>query len=180
MLDTLVRSCKLINDRVQPRLPIHAGFLEQILFEIERIDNNQYYLEIPYKTMLLFGYYGLLRIGEIAKGPHCIKAANVHVGQNKKKLLIILYSSKTHGAESRPQRIKITANDQYLTKFMKKRCFCPFSVTLTYLKLRGFYCNPCEQFFVFRDNSPVSLEHVCKTAIKNLNVDHRLYDCHSL
>ena len=109
VLGTLARACKLSNDRVKSRLPIKIKFLENILFELERMFKNQPYLETLYKTILLMGYYGLFRVGELAKGPHIIKAANVNIGVNKKKLLFILYSSKTHNLGDRPQKLKISA-----------------------------------------------------------------------
>ena len=46
----------------------------------------------------------MLRVGEMALGPHTIKACYVHVGHSKDKILIYLYSSKTHGEESSPQK----------------------------------------------------------------------------
>ena len=62
-----------------------------------------------YKALFLLGYYGLMRVGELTASPHVARAANVNVALNKNKILIILYTSKTHGLEARPQRIKITS-----------------------------------------------------------------------
>ena len=41
-----------------------------------------------------------MRIGELTEGPHVVKVTNVHAGINKDKIMIKLYSSKTHGKES--------------------------------------------------------------------------------
>ena len=36
MLSSLTRACKLVNDQIQTRLPIHCGLLELMLFEVQR------------------------------------------------------------------------------------------------------------------------------------------------
>ena len=181
LLQSLTKACKLKNDVVTTRLPISDKLLELILFEINRIFSTQAYLCILYQTMLALGYYGLFRIGELTKSEHSILAKNVHLGTNKEKLMIVLYSSKTHGKNCIPQKIKITANAQ--VQFKQKRYFCPFALTDKYLKIRGVYTNDNEQFFVFTDKSPVYPRHltnVLKTAIGNLNLDKTLYSVHSL
>ena len=73
------------------------------------MDSNQVYLETLYKAMFAFSYYGLMRIGEITDSEHVLKACHVHSAMNKYKILIVLYSSKTHGTNMRPQKIKITS-----------------------------------------------------------------------
>ena len=110
LLNALARSCKLENDLVKTRLPIQKGLLEMLLFEIKRqwYDNKspQPYLAFMYQAIFCLAYYGMLRVGELAFSNHCIKACNIHVGSNKDKILVVLYSSKTHGKESRPQKVK--------------------------------------------------------------------------
>ena len=112
LISALTRACRLINDHVTTRLPIHCGLLELILFEIQRYftQRKQPYLECLYKAMFALGYYGLLRISELAVSEHVLKAAHIHLAINKDKLLLVLYSSKMHGVGSRPQKIKIVSN----------------------------------------------------------------------
>ena len=75
VFSSLVRACKLNNDIIKPRLPIHIGMLEILLFEIDRIySGTQPYLQSLYKAVLCLGYYGLLRIREMAIGSHSILA----------------------------------------------------------------------------------------------------------
>ena len=152
LLHTLTRACRLINDQVKTRMPIQIGLLEILLFELGRLYNKQWYLETMYKCLLSMGYYGLLHVGELAHGDHTIKAKNIHMGVNKNKILIILYSSKTHGKESAPQEIKITGQSQHH--------FCPFKLARVYMNLRGGFSNENEQFFIFSDSSPVLPIHV--------------------
>ena len=192
LLHSLTRACKLKNDIIQARFPIGCKLLELILFEVNRIFHQQTYLRILYKNILIIGYYGMLRIGELTQSEHVILAKDVHLALNKKKLLIVLYSSKTHGKESLPQKIKISGLDSYetttggkihLQHHSNQRCFCPFLLTSQYIKLRGEYESENEQFFVFADKSPVCATHVrkvLKDCIKNLNLNEKLYDCHSL
>ena len=180
LVNTLTKSCRIINDRVLTRMPIHGKLLEMLLFELERVFSSQFYLEILYKTRFSLAYYGLFRIGELTKSQHVIKAANINIGINKNKILIVLYSSKTHGKESRPQKVKIS--EIRGTFESTKRFFCPFNLARKYLKLRGGYTNQHEQFFVFRDKSAVSASNVrkvLKTTLCNCNLNSDLFDCHS-
>ena len=153
LLTLLTRACRLINDRLQTRLPIHCGLLEILIFELECTFADKEYLKILYRAMLLIGYYGLMRIGEITDSPHIVKAKNVHVGTNKEKILLILYSSKTHHKGNRPQKIKIMANKLKKTGHYAKRYFCPFKAMRQYLTLRGSYSDEDKNFFVYRDRS---------------------------
>ena len=181
LLGSLTRSCKLINDRVRTRLPVNQGLLEMMLFELERLLSNQPFLMILYKAMFALAYYGLFRAGEITKSNHVIKAANVHIGQNKDKLLIILYTSKTHGLGSFPQKVKIEANHR-ARMVSRRRFFCPFKLMRDYLKIRGDYTSDCEQLFVFSSGAAVEavqLRNIFKEIILRLGLDNRLYGLHS-
>ena len=178
LLTTLTHICKLNNDVVYIRLPIQVGLLDLLLLQLETEFDKQLYLEIMYKSLFLVAYYGLMRIGELAQGVHTLKAKNIHSSAAKNKLLLVLYSSKTHRAESNPQQIKITEIDQS----KNKGNFCPFKLTRQFLKLRGPYTDDDDNLYVFRDNSPVTPEQVRKLLRKllcNLQLDAALYDTHS-
>ena len=56
---------------------------------------------------MLLWYY---ESGEVTPGHHVAKARDVHLVTNKDKLMIVLYSSKTHDLSCRPQKIKISSN----------------------------------------------------------------------
>ena len=182
LLSSLVKGCKLENDRVKIRLPIQKGLFEMLLFEVERVyghEKNQPYLESMYTGMFCLAYYGMLRVGELTKGPHTVKACNIHVGNNKKKIQIVLYTSKTHGQESGPQKVKIAAADP---KKVEKMFFCPFSAVLHFMSTRGSYKSEEEQFFVFADRSPVCPHHfrsTLRSLISKIDLDPLLYDVHS-
>ena len=182
VLASIIQGCKHLNDRMPIRQPIKLQLLEMILFEIERMYMTQPYLEILYKAMIIIGYYGLLRVGELADGPHTIKACNIHISLNKKKILIILFSSKMHNAANQPQEIKIMGKE--VTNIRStQRFFCPFAITRMYLRMCGGYLTHWENFFVFRDRTPVKpmhLREVLKTAIKNIGLNPELYNVHSL
>ena len=109
-LNSLTKACHIINDRVCTHLPIQLGLFELLLFEIQRVfdQNNQTFLETLYKCLFVFCYYGLMRVGEVTESNHVLKACNVHLAKNKNKLRIVLYSSKTHGHNMRPQEIQIS------------------------------------------------------------------------
>ena len=184
LLTSLTKACRMINDRVRTRLPIHRGFLEMILFELERYFSrrSQYYLEWLYKAIFMISYYGLMRVGEVTMNPHVLKAKNVHMATNKDKLLLVLYTSKTHDLRHRPQKIKITSNRAEKTGSYVHRHFCPFTVLRKFISLRGNYTDDNEQFFVFRDGQPVKPQHanlLLKQMISNTGLESNLYSMHS-
>ena len=185
LLSTLTRGCRLINDKVRVRLPIQCALLELILFEVQRyfVRKNQPFLMKLYKAMFALGYYGLFRVGELTASQHVIKAKNVHLALNEDKLLVVLLSSKTHGKESYPQKVKIVANKD--GKFgQQHKFFCPFQLLHDYLVERGlFFDEDGEQLFVFGDYTPVTTNHarqILRTMLKNMGLDECLYDMHSL
>ena len=181
LIRSLTRACRMINDTVRTRLAIHCSLLEMLLFELQNIFAGQWYLEIMYKAIFVLGYYGLMRIGEMTESPHVLKAKDVFIGTNKRKLLLVLHSSKTH--VSGTQEIKIVANKDEKTGSYRKRHFCPMAIIDIYNKAQGPYLERNEQFFIFRDRSPVKPVHVAtvlKQAITQLELDSRLYGTHSL
>ena len=184
LVRSLAKVCRIVNDSVRTRLPISCGLLEMILFEVQRYFSgiNQAYLEILYKTIFALSYYGMMRIGEIMRSPHVLKAKNVHLGQNKDKILLILYSSKTHDESVRPQKIKITSNIKERSGNYIHRYFCPFRLMRQFMQCRGNYLEEDEQFFVLRDSSPVTADHtrnILKWMIERINLDPKNYGMHS-
>ena len=177
---SLIRSCRLSNDVVKTRLPIQFGMFELLLFEIERkLGTTQPYLETMYKTLFSLAYYGLMRVGELAWGDHSIKAKNIQIAANKNKIFILLYSSKTHDKESKPQEIKISSNE---CTGLKLKFFCPFTLVRNFLQIRGDYALDGEQFFIMADKSPVApvqVRNMLRMLITALNLNPQVYDCHS-
>ena len=184
ILNTLfLNACKRDNDAKRSRFPIKIGLLQVILYEVERLyANNQPYLEMMYKSMFTLAYYGLLRIGELTESPHVVKAKDVYVGTMKNKIMLVLYSSKTHNKRSSPQTIKIDALDNYKMEVGSEKSFCPFYICQTYSQMRNGYLTDDEQYFVFRDHSPVKPYHVrkvLKKILRNIGLNPKLYGTHS-
>ena len=169
LLSSLTRVCKLVNDQVKARLPIHCALLEMILFEVRRNfqKSNQPYLEKLYLAMFALGYYGLMRVGELAYSERVVKAKDIHIATNKDKILIILYSSKTHSVGCRPQKIKIVSNRCEWSGKYANRKFCPFALLRNYISARGNFVRDDEQFFIFRDRLPV-IPDMARTLLRNL------------
>ena len=184
LLHSLTRACRLRNDRIKTCLPIQGNLLELIVFEIQRLFNTQFYLCVLYKAIFMLGFYGLFRVGKLTSGSHPIKAKDVHVAVNKDKILIVLYSSKTHNKADRPQKIKIQGNSEFNNHELKlRRKFCPFKEVREYLQLRGDYGNDQEPFFIFRDGNAVKPYHtriVLKQCLNALGLNSALYRMHSL
>ena len=131
LIASLTRACKIQNDCISTRLPIKKDLLHLILKQIHQHFNqiNQPYLATAYLVLFSTTYYGLFRIGEVTKGSHTIKAKDVHIAINKKKLLFLLWTSKTHNRSSKPQLIKISSCD--MTNKAKSNHFCPFRLYKT-------------------------------------------------
>ena len=139
VLTSLTKACRIKNDHLILILPIEKDFLHMILDECQHYfnmpRNNQPYLQKLYSAMLVTGYCGLLHVGEITKGPHSIKAKDVHIGQNKEKFLFILRTSKTHDEGSCPQMVKVSHRIDKKKKSTKVIKHNPFSILRDYVNL---------------------------------------------
>ena len=147
------------NDRIVHKFPISKGVLNLLLDAIVQLyGNSQPYLQKLYLALFASSYYGLLCIGEVTQSPHTILAKNVHVGVNKKKMLFLLESSKTHCPGDKPQIVKI------ISKLMKQSAghhlYCPFTLLNEYILVRPILAHEREQFYVFADRLPVTAVHV--------------------
>ena len=149
------------------------------LVEIERRLSMQPYLELMYKALFCLAYYGMLRVGELTLGNHTVKANGIEVGDKLDKIMVILYTSKTHGQESRPQKIKIAAVP---AKRLDTRFFCPIKAVIKYMKIRGDFVNKTDQVFIFSNGSVVKPYHFRSTLralLEDLSLNSSLYDVHS-
>ena len=194
VLSAITRGCKLKNDHVKTRLPVRRGLLEMILFQTRRRFKTQVYLRALYLSMFLVAYYGLMRVGELCLGPHVVKVVNVHSSTNKSKFLFVLHSSKTHGRDSRPQKISITGHtllevsdadsSQNLTVncAVSENIFCPFKYTKQYSEMRPCWRDEDEPFYVFSDGTPVKpnqFRQTLREILTELGLDAAMYDTHS-
>ena len=148
LLAALMKACKIKNNQIKAKLPINHGFLNILLSSLDTVflNNAQPYLKVLYRAVLSTMYFGLFRIGEVTQSSHVIKARDVHIGLNKKKLMLVLHSSKTHGRGSKPQIIKISSIQKEGRKADK---FCPFKLLQDYVHIRKSFKSENEQFFIF-------------------------------
>ena len=145
------------------------------------MDTQYNYISL-YRALFAISYYGMMRVSEVTMSDHVAKARDVHCVQNKDKIMVKLYTSKTHNRGTRPQIIKITSNITEKSGFYARRNFCPFKLVKEYIHQRGHYSSPEDQFFVFKDRSPVnpaSVRQVLKTCLKNIGLDTLMYGFHS-
>ena len=136
-----------------------------------------------YKAMFAMAYYGLFRIGELASGEHTVKASDIHIGVNKEKILIFLYSSKMHQKGGKPQKVKISADKPEISVKVKQRHFCPFNLVVNFLRIRGNYRSVSDQFFMFNDGQPVAQRNVrlvLAQLISKLGLNPKIYSFHSM
>ena len=162
LLHSLTKSCKLNYNCVRVCRPIQKEILSILLKAVECYFDycGQLYLWNLYMAMFAAAYYGLFRIGEIAEGKHLVKDSDMHLAMNKRKLLFILRSLKTHDVNVEPQSVKIasTKMKKSVTKQMDGadvKQFCPCHLIQTYLAARGKYYSSNESFFILPDHSAV-------------------------
>ena len=171
LLSSITRACTYKNDYPRTHLPITKHLLKTILKETNKMYDEQPYLRILYLTLFSTAYFSLFRVGEITAGSHPIKAKDVHIGLNKKKLMIILWTSKTHWTDSKPQIVRINSTDSknkvsgtVCTREMKDHPhFCPFELLKEFSTMRKSFKSPDEPFFIFRDRTPVTSKQFNKT-----------------
>ena len=177
--NALTKACKLKNDVVKIRFPICNAMLDGILFEVQRHDFNvvdwiNQYMRIMYTSAFTVAYHGLMRVGEYAKSIHVLKVKDVHLERRKDKYLLVLHSSKTHGPESRPQKIKIAKETGSI--------FCPVDELSNYIQVRPTYGSDSEQFYIFSDGSPLmpcDVRQTMRTMIDKMKLNSEFYDTHS-
>ena len=126
LITSLTKACRLKNDIVLNRFPILKGMLKLMIDQIGSMyGGSQTYLSLLYAAIYSTTYYGLLRIGEVAKSPHTILACNTHIRSNKNKILFILLTSKTHGLGDKLQKVKIGSKPLHNNKTVGKTKYCP-------------------------------------------------------
>ena len=185
-VSALTRACRIRNDTIIHQFPIHKGVLRLILSQADVWADEicQPYLRVLYKALFATTYYGLLRVGEVTLSPHVVLARDVHIGINKKKLLLVLRSSKTHNKGQHPQLIKIISTPTGSTNSAteaKTANQCPFALMEAYLSMRPHSKSLDEQFFVFSDGSPVKpteMRHTLRVLLKRSGLDESNYTVH--
>ena len=109
LLVSLTKACRLSNDKLHAKIPIQWSLFNAIIDKCDDLEEqHQWYLTCMYRALFVISYYGMLWIGEVSTEDHPIKATEVHMGQNKQKLMIILRTSKMHNLFDKPQIIKIS------------------------------------------------------------------------
>lgn len=180
-LRALIKACKYKNDRVIHRMPISETLLVKLIKQLDLIFGKQPFLAKLYRCMMVMGFYGMLRVGEMASGEHPVLARDIHFNHRLKKVQIILRTSKTHGLGNQAQYVKIDTNDSRV--FLYNRKFCPYQVVVDYLEARGPRLNESDPFFVFIDNTPVKpyqMQAVLKRALSRFDLNPADFGVHSL
>ena len=183
LLASLTKACRYINDTVRTRLPIGKSFLNILTNKINHVfsvQQNQPYLASLYKALFAMTYYGLFRISEVTNGGYPVLAKDVHIVDNKDKMLFIVRMSKTYWSDSKPQTVKITREKG---NPFRSLAHCPYHLLRQYLKYRPDSYWEQEQFFIFSDKTPVTpsnFRSVLQTMLEMCGVEPSLYGTHSL
>ena len=184
-LSALTRACKIKNDMLRTRLPIQKTLLICILCKVERryILSQEPYLSTLFKVAYVIGYYGLMRVGEITFSQHVVKAKDVHTGENKDKILIVLHTSKTHKRANRPQKIVIERDNWSVNSQNLANLYNPISEIVDYLHMRRAYLSDEEPFLIYKNGQPLTSQDLrsnLKDILATMNLNPDLYDTHSL
>ena len=149
-LNAMTKAGKLVNERVCTRFPTQKPMLKTLVRTLRQVFSDQPYLMKLYAGMLSIAYFGLFQVSEIAAGGHPVLARDVHVGKNKKKLLLVLRTSKTHGKNCKPQTVKLssTATSNYTKDRSKDNSIiCPYRNVNAFAEVRPGLQHCTEQFF---------------------------------
>ena len=193
LLTSLTKACKYVNDHVRTRLPIQKNLCGYIIRKTEDYfqERNQNYLAIMYTSMFAVAYYRLLRVGELTTGSHAVKVTDIHIADNKNKILFILHTSKTHWTDSELQMIKLTMmphldpyeyGRKHNSNDRKEMHFCPYNLIRRFMNVRRKYKSPHEPFYIFQDHSVVTPRHMCttlRTILTQIDLDPQVYRTHS-
>ena len=169
-----------MNDTIRTRLPVQRDMIAGILRKVNVIFDSQPYLNVLYCALFTTAYFGLLRIGEVTESMHVIKARDVHIAKNKPKLMLILRTSKTHWRNKKPQIIKLKKE---IISRNKSKAMCLYNALRHYISIRPSFTSIDEQFFVFRDRSPVKssmVRSLMRKCIELLGIDHTCYSFHGI
>ena len=184
LITSITRACKIHNDRLMIRLPIQKEMLQLLIQNVDSaVETNgsaQPYLQKLFKALFMTAYFGMFRVGELTLSNHNIKAKDVHIGENKDKMLFILHTSKTHGRGDKPQSVKILAKSR--GKKSKGIEICPFRILKEYIHVCKGFISETEPFFIYRDWSPVtanSFRGTLRKILTSLDFNELLYNCHS-
>ena len=189
LLNTLIKASWLKNDRVTVRLPIQRDLLNILLKTTEKhfLNLGQVYLSRLYTALFSTAYYGLFRISKITESEHVVKVKDVHIGENKRKMLFVLPSSKMHTKGNFPQTIKISSlkkasNSRFAIDNPGIKSYCPYHTLHNYISVRERYRTISEPFFVSSNRSAVKPDHfraVLKLVLKTAGYDYSYYSSHS-
>lgn len=186
-LKATIRTCKYKNDRCAIRSPIHWSLLNSLLDCIHShyMDKGQVYLAKLYRAMLALGYFALLRVGEMTKGPHNVSVRDVNSSVAKRTLQVILRTSKTHGLGDYPKVIQVPFQSKTAkSDIVLEPRYCPFVIMREYAKShRPKFNRLDEPFFIFQDKSPVTaaqFRRMLKKMIKLIGLNPDWYNTHSL
>lgn len=178
-LAALLRACKLQNDTLYIRLPIQYRLFRSILRKITSWldeEKGQTYLAKLLRAAFSMAYFGLMRVSELTKGQHQLRASNVRFSKEKNKYVLFLHSSKTHTENDFPQKIEIHA-----VPHMGRDC--PVQCIKEYVLMRGNHSDSdLEPFFQFQGGAAftsVQFRNNLRIILRQIGVDDQLYDTHS-
>ena len=169
LFSALTRACRLKNDCLKTRLPIHRNLLEVILRATRDFYRNacQPYLGILYYTIFVSMYFGLLQFSEVTTGAHPILARDL--APQMVKISSARLSKKC--AKSGKMKTKNPGSE-----------FCPYRTLRRYIGEQGGYLKGDEPFFIFWDRSPVTPRHVSyclKLILSHSGFQQEFYGTHS-
>ena len=186
LLNALTHACKLKNDVISTKLPIKRSMINELMKALGKMFATQPYLLCLYRALFITTYFGLFCIGEVTQSPHAVKAKDVLIATNKGKLMFILWSSKTHTKGDKPQIIKISSQKSAEARngdYNLNSKWCPYDCMQKFLTARPTWLNDHEQFFIFRDHTPVTPEQyrdVLKKCLLQAGFDPEAYSVHRM
>lgn len=178
-LAAIIQAARHVNDVLYIRLPIQKHLMRLILNFVDTHyikGLGQTYQGSWLKAIFSMVYHGMMRISELADGPHTVKAQDIIHGRNKQKVTIYLRSSKTHSTADQPQIVIIPAQPLWTHN-------CPVRAITNYALCQGRIAKYPEQpFFTNQDGSPITPQQYrsnLRYILFTIGLQSELYGTHS-
>lgn len=128
--------------------------------------------------MMVAGYYGYLRVGEMTKSRHNILQDDMCLATNKAEVVFLIRSSKTQKRGTKPSKVEIKPDQE---DFGSK--LCPIRIMQDFCDIKNRRGVVGRTFFSLSDGSEVTsgmFRGVLRRALKDNGMEKHLYNSHSL
>lgn len=171
LIQKMLAGVTRLSPSVDSRLPITTIILSSLINSLTSTVSNLYHRVLT-RAMLVFSFYGLMRIGEITSSKGDQPAINLSQIQLTSNRVVVTISKFKHNLHRQPFQIVMPKQSD--------QSICPVYAITNYLLLRGFQPGP---LFCHPDGAPISRAFFATKLKQTLifaGFNPALYKSHSL